>query len=526
MLWRAATNALSSANHTDPFSPMHRSLHFRLIAIVVTTVTAVLVTSQAIDTHLTARAINQDRRERAALVLRAVDSMWDSAPPAVLRDRLSTLVYGDPEVTAIDVFRLDGNRAIADASTRPSDEVAAATPSDEQIAALRRDERLNRPVTLLATSDSWRLSLPLSRGGAVVGAAQVDVHGAEEQRLVARIRLVDAMELVGSIVLISLVLTRFLARRVTQPIDALVEGMRRVERGDLAARVTSHTDGELRFLSQRFNAMVARLQALTSDLGAQVRRATESLAERNTQLQAANDSLWETQLELGRGERLAALGQMAGTLAHELGTPLNSVLGYVQLLQHDTLSAPQHEKLGIVESQLRRMIDEIRSILERTRDVPLRRSPVEIGALVADATAVVAARLAARHITLATDVPANLPRLPADAVGLRQVLLNLLFNAIDATPEHGVIRVSAARHVGDGRRPEVELAVVDSGPGMLPDEVQRAFEPFYTTKGPGRGTGLGLVIVEHIVRAHGGQIVAESAPGHGTAMRVRLPLEV
>jgi len=209
-----------------------------------------------------------------------------------------------------------------------------------------------------------------------------------------------------------------------------------------------------------------------------------------------------------------------------LGTPLNSVLGYVQLLQRDPLSAPQHEKLSIVESQLRRMIDEIRSILERTRDVPLRRTPLEIGALVADAAAVVSARLAARHITLATDVPHNLSPVPADAVGLRQVLLNLLFNAIDATPEHGLIRITATPHAAhDGRRAEVELAVIDSGPGMLPDEVQRAFEPFYTTKAPGRGTGLGLVIVEHIVKAHGGQVVAESAPGHGTTMRVRLPVE-
>jgi len=506
---------------------MRRSLHVRLIAIVVCTVTAVLVLSQAFDSHLTERAINQDRRERAALVLHAVDSMWGSATPERLRERLGTLVFGDPEVTAIDVFRFDGPRAEVEASTRPADELAAAAPDAAHVAELRRDSGLSRPIRVGMTADVWRLDLPLSRDGVVVGAAQVDVRGANEARLVSRIRLFGVAELLGSIALISLVLTRFLERHVTRPVNALVDGMRRVERGDLASRVTPQADGELRFLGERFNGMVARLEVLTTDLGAQVQRATASLAERNAQLQAANDRLWEAQLELGRGERLAALGQMAGTLAHELGTPLNSVLGYVQLLQRDALTAAQRDKLAIVESQLRRMIDEMRSVLDRTRDVPLRRSEVEMGALVADAATVVASRLAARHLTLAADVAPDLPRVPADAVGLRQVLLNLLLNAIDASPEHGSIHVRAALPpgAGNGVRRELELSVVDSGPGMSSDELQRAFEPFYTTKAPGRGTGLGLVIVEHIVRAHGGRVLAESVPGHGTAMRVRLPLE-
>ncbi|MDX2169244.1 MAG: ATP-binding protein [Deltaproteobacteria bacterium] len=519
-------NADTAADRrTAAATTLPRSLHVRLIAMVLGTVTTVLVLSQAIDSHLTERTIHEGRRERAALLLNAVDSLWDGATPQQLNERLGTLVAGDREVSAIDVVSFDAGRAALAASTRSPTQRAAALPDARQVAALRADAAPH-PLLLHASADTWRLGLPLWRHGAVVGAVQVDVDSAEDARLVHRLRWFGAAELLASVALISLMLTRFLARNVSGPVRALVDGMRRVERGELTARVAPTTDGELRFVAERFNDMIARLEALTNDLGAQVRRATASLAERNAQLQASNDRLWEAQLELGRGERLAALGQMAGTLAHELGTPLNSVLGYVQLLQRDARDAGQRDKLAIVESQLRRMIDEIRSVLDRTRDLPLRRGPVAVGALVADATGLVAARLAGRNLTLAADVAPELPSVRGEAIGLRQALLNLLCNAIDATPPGGTITVGAHLVHPDGAaRPELELSVADSGAGMSPDELRRAFEPFYTTKSPERGTGLGLVIVDHIVRAHGGHIVAESTPGRGTAMRMRLPVE-
>jgi signal transduction histidine kinase len=102
----------------------------------------------------------------------------------------------------------------------------------------------------------------------------------------------------------------------------------------------------------------------------------------------------------------------------------------------------------------------------------------------------------------------------------------LLTNAIDATPPGGTIRIGAeVVDAGERQRAHFELSVADSGHGMSAEELRHAFEPFYTTKAPHRGTGLGLVIVEHIVRAHGGHLIAQSAPGQGTVVRVRLPLD-
>src|SRR5207248_550332 len=232
--------------------------------------------------------------------------------------------------------------------------------------------------------------------------------------------------------------------RVGRPVAALVDGMRRAEAGELGARVSVPGGGEFGFLAGSFNRMLARLEDLTAGLESRVRQATGELADANRELKETNAKLWSAQLEVGRSERLAALGQMAATIAHELGTPLNSVLGYTQLLLREDLPAEQASKLAVIESQVQRMIETIRSVLVL--------SP-------------------------------------------------------------------------NGRGPQMEITVSDSGHGMSEEEVRRVFEPFYTTKAPGRGTGLGLAIVDHIVRAHGGQVVVESIPGRGTTMRVRLPLE-
>lgn len=505
---------------------MFRSLHFQLLAIVVSTVTAVLAVSQGVDTRLTERAIKEDLQERAELALRAVDSLWSTTPASELRDRLTAIVGGDREIKAIDIFQLSDAGAALEVTTRAPDEYGEAVLAPDGIRGVG-DRVVVAPTAPGEDGVSGqRVAMPLRRNGVVRGAVQVEVESADAARLVTRIWWIDSAVLLTSIVLLSTVLTMLLERRVARPVDALVDGMRRVERGELGARVAPGGGGEFRFLTEHFNTMVTRLQELTDDLGEQVRRGLADLARKNTELQAVNDRLWEAQLEIGRSERLAALGHMAGTLAHELGTPLNSVLGYVQLLRSEPLARAQHEKLAIIESQIQRMIDEIRGVLDRTRTAPARRTAVDVGALVADAVSLTTARADARQLILRTAVAAEMPPVSADALGLRQVLLNLITNAIDATPAGGTIEVGAALLPADERqRRALELRVTDSGVGMSGDELRHAFEPFYTTKGPERGTGLGLVIVEHIVRAHGGTVAAESVAGGGTTMRVRLPAE-
>jgi two-component system, NtrC family, sensor kinase len=505
---------------------MRRSLYTHIIAIVIFTVTVVLAISQAVDSHLTTRAVQQDARERADLVLRTVSLLWTTSAPDDLKGELAAIVYGDREVDAIDILRLDDDGSQVEFTTRPYSQREGVTLDRDQVQALERQTKVTRAIPE-AQGTGWRVSVPLPSVGPVRAAAQVELRSQEVSRLERRILTIDAGVLLASIVMISGLLAIFLSRRVGRPIGDLVAGLRGLAAGNLSTRLTARTDDEFRFLTEQFNDMAARLEALTTDLGAQVRRATADLADRNVELQNSNDRLWEAQLELGRSDRMAALGQMAGTLAHGLGTPLNSVLGYVQLLRREPLAPGQGEKLAIVESQLQRVIEEMRGVLDRTRDLPLRRTPLAIEPVVDDAIALVSSRAAGRRIELRAEVAADLPPVPAEAVGLRQVLLDLLANAIDATPDGGTIAVTARlAPPDDGRGPRLELSVADSGHGMSEVERRQAFEPFYTTKAPGRGTGLGLVIVDHIVHAHGGTITVDSVPAVGTTVRVLLPLEV
>ncbi len=503
---------------------VHRTLRFQLIAIVVATVATVLAASQWLDTGLSERALEHDLKGRGLVYLRTIDSLWAHTGMEALRRELAAIVDGDRDVTAIDVFRRRGDRFDPVVTTRTGDEASQAVLTPGQVEKLLKEGfvRIDLPAP---DGIRWRMAMPLWRGEALVGAMQVEFSLAEVYRLEHGLRVIGVVFLACSVLLISLLLALFLDRRVAQPVAALVDGMRRAERGELGARVSVGGGGEFAFLAGSLNRMLGRIEDLTSGLESRVRQATRDLAERNRQLHEANEKLWRAQLEVGRYERLAALGQMAATIAHELGTPLNSVLGYTQLLLRDAPGDEHATKLAVIESQVQRMIETIRSVLDRTRDRELKRTPVALGPLVSEAMALISARLAGRELVVRSDVPSDLPPVPADETALRQVVINLLTNAIDATEPPGTITVGAAMLPVNGRGRQVEVTVSDSGHGMAEDEVRRVFEPFYTTKAHGRGTGLGLAIVDHIVRAHGGQVVVESTPGQGTTMRVRLPLE-
>src|SRR5438874_11233642 len=148
----------------------------------------------------------------------------------------------------------------------------------------------------------------------------------------SRLRMIGGIFRVVSIVLISFLLAVFLERRVGHPVAALVGGMRRAEAGELGARVSVPGGGEFAFLAGSFNRMLARLEDLTAGLESRVRQATRELADANRELKEANEKLWSAQLEVGRSERLAALGQLAATIATEQGPPRNYALVLNQLL--------------------------------------------------------------------------------------------------------------------------------------------------------------------------------------------------
>jgi two-component system NtrC family sensor kinase len=222
---------------------------------------------------------------------------------------------------------------------------------------------------------------------------------------------------------------------------------------------------------------------------------------------------------------MAALGQLAAQLAHEIGTPLASVSGHLQLALHGPggrdLPPALKERLQVATSELGRISKIVRDYLDSTRAVQPERVRVDLQRVVDEAIDLVSG-IGRPRPSIKTDLGrVNVP-IYTDPGLLRQILVNLLTNAADAVGTGGHVEVTAALEEGDGG-PRVKLCVKDDGVGIAPEDAARIFEPFYTTKGRGKGTGLGLAICRELATALGGRISVVSEPGVGSTFTVTLP---
>jgi two-component system, LuxR family, sensor kinase FixL len=274
------------------------------------------------------------------------------------------------------------------------------------------------------------------------------------------------------------------------------------------------------------------LRKAHAELEKRVEERTAELAEANVSLRAeiverkrAENELWGVQQEMGRVERLAALGRMTGTIAHELGTPLNSVLGYTQLLAQEPLSEGARRRLNIIETQVQRMEGIIQHYLSHTRGSPRKRK-IDIKELVGETLLLLNPIFQKNVVEVSTDLAEPLPMLWGDDASLQRVLINLLDNAVNASKEGGHLKISArASAACEAKRPGIYIEVTDNGAGIPAELLPKIFDLFVTTKPSGKGTGLGLVVCQEIVKAHGGTIDIESEVGTGTSVRIYLPTD-
>jgi C4-dicarboxylate-specific signal transduction histidine kinase len=274
------------------------------------------------------------------------------------------------------------------------------------------------------------------------------------------------------------------------------------------------------------------LRKAHAELEERVQERTAELAEANASLRAeiverkrAENELWGIQQEMGRVERLAALGRMTGTIAHELGTPLNSVLGYTQLLAQEPLSEGARRRLNIIETQVQRMEGIIQHYLSHTRGSPRKRQ-ISIKELVGETLLLLNPIFQQHGVQVTTELAETLPMVWGDDASLQRVLINLLDNAMNASKAGGSLKIAArASRACEAKRPGILLQITDNGAGIPAELLPKIFELFVTTKPSGKGTGLGLVVCQEIVKAHGGTIDIESTVGTGTSVRIYLPID-
>jgi two-component system sensor histidine kinase HydH len=233
------------------------------------------------------------------------------------------------------------------------------------------------------------------------------------------------------------------------------------------------------------------------------------------------ERLQQREREVLRAEQLAAVGQVAAGVAHELRNPLTSVKMLVQTgLEGPRPAGLPLEDLSVIEHEIRRMEACIQTFLDFARPPSSERRPTDLTAVVRRALALVEARARKQHVAIKAELPRDPLDLPIDGEQIHQVVLNLLLNALDALPHGGTVRVTVRGPTPESNAAEVRVA--DTGPGIAPKIMERLFQPFVSSKET--GMGLGLSISQRLVEAHGGTISGENAPEGGAVFTFTLPV--
>lgn len=308
-----------------------------------------------------------------------------------------------------------------------------------------------------------------------------------------------------------------MTRLVVQPIDALSSAARRVADG--ATRLDAPRGGarELVLLGASLSQMTARL-----------RDDEEAMRAKIAEARRYAQDLSRAQSRLVQSERLASIGRLAAGLAHEIGNPLSAILGFQELLLQGGLD-PKEERefLERMKRETERIHHVLRDMLDFARPTDAHRpnvveAPGSIHEAVADVLALVKPQKSFRDVAIHAEIPGDLPRVALAGPRLVQVLLNLLLNAADAVPrEGGRVTLRAERLDAD----RVRLTVEDNGTGLAPSIRGHLFEPFTTTKEPGKGTGLGLAVCRGLIESAGGTLAAEDSPEGGARFVIELPAE-
>lgn len=351
-----------------------------------------------------------------------------------------------------------------------------------------------------------------SRKGQLVGAVQVlqlESYIAEDERATRSFILGLTLAMVAATIIVVLIVTRV---NISQPIARLVNSFRDVGAREVPTRVPVRGVDEFALLSREFNGMCERLETTHANL---VRE-----QEQRRQVEA----------ELRNAERLAGLGRLAAGLAHEIGTPLNVIIGRAESLQRtypEGEAASRH--LGIIVSQSERIARIVRDMLDFARMKPRRHIETDIRDLLRTTLDLVEDRSARQSVATSLVCKEELPLVKIDPDQIQQVCLNLASNALDAMPDGGTLGISASvvraanpEH-GSGVAPCMMLEFRDSGAGIASEDIKHVFDPFYTTKDAGRGTGLGLSVAYGMIEEHGGWFDVQSEQGVGASFRVYLP---
>jgi len=325
------------------------------------------------------------------------------------------------------------------------------------------------------------------------------------------------------VVLVGVLIVVFTRKFVDRPIQELIAGTRSVSEMRLEEPIRVHTGGEMGELAHSFDIMRERLRVALGEINAFTQTLETKVEQRTDELKAAQKRLLQS-------DRLASLGQLSASVAHEINNPLSGVLNLSMLLQRivGEQGIPPH-RVEEVRRYLTQISDEtgrvghiVADLLAFSRRSAPRRVDADLKNLIGLMMSIIGHKLKLMNVRIDLDLVEEVPPVLCDPTQIQQVLINLVMNAAEASqgkPDGRIVIRSSL----DRERGRVVLCVDDNGDGIPAENLDKIFDPFFTTKGEGKGVGLGLAVVYGIVEAHGGEIQVRSTVGIGTTITVSLP---
>jgi len=321
-------------------------------------------------------------------------------------------------------------------------------------------------------------------------------------------------------VFLSIIIVAVIMRSITGPVLKLVKGIENVASGRYDAKVEIVSHDEIGFLAETFNAMTDNLNRTTRQKESLMLELRDLNSDLERRIEEAKEELRITHENMLRSETLSVVGTFASGVAHELATPISTIISYFGMIK-GRLSAQDAEDADIIESELHRCRNILRGMLNFARTPEKDKSLTDVNSIIRDILALVKYQTEYRKIVISEDLADSLPGIMAVPGQLRQVFMNIIVNALQSMSGRGELSVSTS---AEGNGGNIVIRISDTGCGIPESEINKIFSPFYTSKES--GTGLGLSISYGMIKGHGGDIEVQSDQGKGTTFTISLPIAV
>jgi signal transduction histidine kinase len=510
------------------------NLGSRFILLLAGGMGVILILSTYLHDVSTAALIEDDRYHTALgqtiELASRISELHLFASPGGLQGDIEAAANNKRAFEQIDVYQYDASGLHLAATTARD---AERLPALDERAVDNDLHEMERPLPGVVTMEVvrngvryWLISVrKASASGFVTALVTKTGYNPLARHRAVSDNLLLAVTIAIGVGLFWLLFVRFFRR----PARNIAQAMLEARDGTFTARATVDRDDELGDIAASFNAMMEDLvvrdrerEALVAEIRRFNARLRDEVDRAIGELRTRSEELYQSQQKLARAERLAAMGHLAASLAHEIGTPLNAISGHLQLLaRRHAGDAGTQNRIDIISEQIELIVQSVRALLRRTHKRGYVMRETDLNALVSGVLRLAGPTLEAHKITVVTELVHGLPAARADYDSLHQVLLNLINNSVDAMPTGGQLTLRTSVH------PEGLSALVmvrDTGVGIRPEERDHLFEPTWTTKPT--GSGFGLAIAREIIEAHGGAIHVESEPNRGATFFLRVPLAV